>query len=194
VEGYEVSFCRECKNALTSLRKIKIGVEKITSENVWKARKIHEKIKIGVSACPNACSSPQIKDFGVIVFVEPAVDFEKCNSCKACLIACKESAITFKSYPAFNDNCIGCGDCMRVCKNSAIRGKVRFKVLAGGRLGRHPRFAETVATVESADDVLKILEEVISISTELGKRFSYIPNAVDVLRERIEKLALSEAE
>ncbi len=192
MEGFEVEFCRACKNALIPIEDLKYEILKILEDKTWNARRSHERIKIGIAACPNACSSPQIKDFGVIGFIKPSVDPEKCNSCKACLKACKENAINFNSFPAFNENCIGCGDCMRACKTGAIRGESYFKVLAGGRLGRHPRFAEVVAVVKDEKEVLRVFEEVLRISYEKNKRFSYIDNSLEILRERIKSSALSE--
>ncbi|WP_169302219.1 4Fe-4S binding protein [Ferroglobus placidus] len=192
MEGFEVEFCRACRNALSSLEHLKEGIAEILKGKIWKAKKSHEKIKIGISACPNACSSPQIKDFGVIAFIKPQVDLEKCNSCKACFRACRENAIDFNGYPSFHEKCIGCGDCMRACKTGAIKGETYFKVLAGGRLGRHPRFAEIVAIVKDENVVLRIFGEVLRISYERNERFSYIDDSIEILKKRITNLAFSQ--
>ena len=189
VEGFEVVFCKECRNSLASLQKLKDSVQGILKDKVWNAKRSHERIKIGISACPNACSAPQIKDFGAIAFIKPRVNEDACNSCKACLKACKEGAIEFSELPRFNENCVGCGDCVRACKRRAIEGEVLFRVMAGGKLGRHPKFAEVVAIVRSEESVAKILEKVLEISYERGVRFSYVRDGIKMLKEEISTLS-----
>ncbi|AKG91454.1 Nitrite and sulphite reductase 4Fe-4S domain [Geoglobus ahangari] len=183
--GFEIVFCRQCRNALSDLRSIEGDIMAVVSESSYTARMSHERIKAGFSACPNSCSSPQIKDFGVIAFITPELNPELCTSCGRCAEACRENAIDFDEFPVFNERCIGCGDCVRACPSRAISGKVRLRVLAGGRLGRHPRFAEVVAVVSGGEEVLEIFRKVVEISEEQGRRFSHIEGCVEVLRDRL---------
>ncbi len=54
----------------------------------------HQRLKIAISSCPNCCSMPQIRDFGVHVRAKVFVDDDfECNGCGNCLRACKEGAI-----------------------------------------------------------------------------------------------------
>jgi ferredoxin len=54
----------------------------------------HQRLKIAIASCPNCCSMPQIRDFGVHVRATVSVDDDfECNGCGNCLRACKEGAI-----------------------------------------------------------------------------------------------------
>lgn len=183
--GFEIVFCRQCRNALSDLKALKKDIMKAVSESSYTARMSHERIKAGFSACPNSCASPQIKDFGVIAFITPELNPEVCTSCGRCAEACRENGIEFESFPEFTERCIGCGDCMRVCPSNAISGNVRFRVLAGGRLGRHPRFAEEVMVAEKVDEIIKVFRKIVSMSEERNIRFSHIPGCVELLRTRV---------
>lgn len=179
--GFEIDFCRQCRNSLFNLKTFENEIKSIASESSHSAKRSHEKIKAGFSACPNACASPQIKDFGMIAFIIPELIPESCISCGKCYEVCRENAIDFKTHPKFNENCIGCGDCMRVCEQDAIKGEVRFRLLAGGRLGRHPRFAQVFMVTDNPSYIKEAFEKVVEVSERHGKRFSHVEGCVDLL-------------
>ena len=183
--GFEIDFCRQCRNSLFNLKKIEEEILSVASESSHSARRSHERIKAGFSACPNACASPQIKDFGVIAFIIPELDYERCTSCGKCHRACRENAIEFDMYPEFNGNCIGCGDCVRACEQGALTGRVKFRLLAGGKLGRHPRFAQVFMVTDSLNKIIEAFRAVVELSEEHGKRFSYIDGCTDLLSSRM---------
>jgi len=53
----------------------------------------HHKLRVAIAGCPNGCSRPQIADIGLVGFVQPQVDPEKCIACRACEAACPDAAI-----------------------------------------------------------------------------------------------------
>ena len=179
--GFEIDFCRHCRNSLFDLRSLKEEIESIAFISSHSAKRSHERVKAGFSACPNACAAPQIKDFGVIAFIIPHLDPEKCVSCGKCHEACRENAIDFNGYPSFNENCIGCGDCMRACDQNAISGDIEFRIMAGGKLGRHPRFAQTVKISNDPSDIIQAFRRIVEISEKHGKRFSHVDGCADLL-------------
>ncbi|MBE8540046.1 4Fe-4S binding protein [Geoglobus acetivorans] len=185
MDGIEITFCRQCKNALADVKTIEAEMEDLAKKAGWKARKSHERIKAGISACPNACAAPQIKDFGVVAFIIPEVDREICTACGMCVEACRENAIKLEEYPVFSEKCMGCGDCMRACPSGAITGQVKFRVLAGGKLGRHPRFAEEVLITDDVNSIVDVFSRIVKISMENKMRFSHIPGCVELLKERV---------
>lgn len=104
----------------------------------------HLRFSIGIAACPNACSRPQIMDVGFIRTEYPEMVPDRCTGCGACVTACREGCLSLKdSCIAFaSASCVGCGDCRKACPSDAIRAaREGFRVLVGGRLGRHPRLA-----------------------------------------------------
>lgn len=138
----------------------------------------HHQFKIALAGCPNNCSQPQITDFAVIGQAKPVRTQEKCNQCGLCVKACKEQSVSLDAAgPVFNyDLCLNCGDCTRYCSREAITNSpVHYQVLIGGKLGRHPHLALTVAneadwaTVE--DLFIKAIQAYQNMALD-GERFA----------------------
>ena len=133
----------------------------------------HSQFSAVVTGCPNACAQPQIKDFGVIGrarigFAEPL-----CVECGMCEPACKEGAITLvDGKPSIDfSRCIGCGDCVRACQSDALEiAGVVYEVVVGGKLGRHPKLAESLGEFETIDEVVECLRRVTSLLVSEGRK------------------------
>ncbi|MBI2252712.1 MAG: 4Fe-4S binding protein [Armatimonadetes bacterium] len=189
---YEINLCagaRGCPLSLIDVQKIGDDLKEKIENSKWQDNLLerrknkpilrHHKFKIAVSGCPNACSEPQIKDFGVIGNLKPLRTPEICIQCGNCLKACRESSIILKEDgPEFDyQKCLNCGLCIASCPSGTIIGNEPFyKILAGGKLGRHPRLAEEVASLKNQEEIKKTLEEVINffienlhISSRLGE-------------------------
>ncbi len=117
----------------------------------------HHIPKIALAGCPNGCSQPRIKDFGIIGYVKPQINPELCNSCGDCVRVCQEHSVMLDPVPTFQNNtCMLCGDCLRACSAGALQpAETGWQLFLGGRVGRHPRFARLVATVNRDEDVTK---------------------------------------
>jgi dissimilatory sulfite reductase (desulfoviridin) alpha/beta subunit len=77
------------------------------------------KMRIALSGCPNACTSPMLNEIGIIGRVRPLRTPGLCTGCGTCVEYCKERAIIIKrgisvANPA---KCVQCG----VCVGPAIR-------------------------------------------------------------------------
>lgn len=123
----------------------------------------HMTFKMAVAGCPNSCSMPQIKDFGVIARESVAVDPScECTLCRKCLKACREGAITLKEDRTViidQEKCVKCGLCARVCPTGSIKiDKVGYSIVLGGKVGRHPRFAVQLIELATEEQVIKALE------------------------------------
>lgn len=134
----------------------------------------HERFRIAISGCPNCCAQPQIRDFGLFARQEPALDTSLCIGCGACEAACEEDAITVGTGDTGEtsgrdefalgraiismERCVGCGACIRVCPTDALSpARSGWTVLVGGKLGRHPRLAETVAEWTTDEEAAQLL-------------------------------------
>jgi dissimilatory sulfite reductase (desulfoviridin) alpha/beta subunit len=181
--SYEINICATCRRALDKLEGFLDKVEEDITSSGWRRGSLmsHSRLKIAASGCPNACSQVQIKDLGVIAYINPELVGE-CTACGECERVCREGGVEVLEVAVFNEDCIGCGDCVRACPQNAIGGEVMFRVLAGGRLGRHPRFAEVVADVSSLKEALDIIRAGIELSVEENRRLSEIENGVEKLR------------
>ena len=121
----------------------------------------HLRLRVALAACPNACTMPQVRDLGVVATLMPQTIRPECNGCGACERTCRERAIVVQDGRAVfhKGRCVGCGQCIQSCSRQAIdAGPVRLRVLVGGRMGRHPRWAQDLCetAVTSAAKLVKV--------------------------------------
>lgn len=124
----------------------------------------HHQFRIAVAACPNGCSQPHIADFALVATTSVLLDTEGCAGCGTCVAACAEDALCLDDAIRINRNaCLGCAACIRVCPTGALRRSPDgYRVLVGGKLGRHPRLAHEFG-VFSLPKALHVLERVLSV-------------------------------
>ncbi|GAB6086003.1 4Fe-4S binding protein [Alkaliphilus crotonatoxidans] len=148
----------------------------------------HQRFKAALSGCPNCCSQPQIKDIGIIGYARPHINQGHCIGCKKCSKACPEGLIQVKNEPIIDvAQCIDCGRCSRACPTrSIVDGERGFRVIVGGRLGRHPHLARPLAEVQEIEELSHLLNRLVKIYIQCitsGQRFSH-----KIEREGIESI------
>lgn len=175
---YDIITCKEgisgCKNSLIDTKKIAQEIEKILDKlglgghiKLKAKEKIlyHMKFKAAVAGCPNSCSQPQIKDFGVSGQARPIATENTCTECMECVRICKEKGAVkiIDSRPIFDYTlCVLCGDCAKVCPTEAIIiEKTGMRVMANGKLGRHPKLANILAELADEGEVYKLLNNLV---------------------------------
>lgn len=140
-------------------------LKEFLKEQVSGSLKMHHEFRLSVSFCPNACSRPQIVDFGLIGAARPAVSEFQCTMCLACVDECREGAIVLDKGPApmlDDDRCLYCGDCVRVCSASTLKLETEgFRVMVGGKLGRHPQLAHELPGIFGEGDVMEIAGKIM---------------------------------
>jgi len=152
--------------------------------------KFHHEFSVTVADCPNACSQPQIKDIGIIGGVMPRTTDEACSFCEACVETCKEAAIELSGGEAppriDSELCVRCGQCVPVCPTGTIlSGRTGYRILLGGRLGRHPRLAVELPGLYDEAAVLNIVSTCIDLykqKSRNGKRFAHLLTDRDIKR------------
>lgn len=149
--------------------------------------KMHHEFRVSVSFCPNACSRPQIVDLGIIGAVRPAAISSECTFCNLCLDKCREEAIDLPSHgkPLIDyEKCLFCGHCTSVCQPSVLeREKEGFRVMVGGKLGRHPQLAYELPGIFVQEQVLDIAEKVVDFYRRRcagGERLGVLVNRVGI--------------
>lgn len=176
VKGYRVETCfgpTGCPNRAVKSQDLASLIDSILSgkdlrgflkRKVHGPLKLHHEFRVSVSDCPNACSRPQICDIGLIGFAGVKVSEQRCQMCQACLDACKEGAIVLEGAgPVVKEHlCLGCGQCVKACPTDSLTtGALGYRILVGGKLGRHPRLAEELPGVFGEDQVLRIVQRVV---------------------------------
>jgi len=141
--------------------------------------KLHHEFRITMADCPNACSRPQIVDIGLISTSLPKLTDSPCSECGACLTACRENGITLAepgTGPLFDwHRCLACGQCAKECPTGAIaQGLTGYRILLGGKLGRHPQLGRELSGIFSAETTLAIVETCLThfkAENRQGERF-----------------------
>jgi dissimilatory sulfite reductase (desulfoviridin) alpha/beta subunit len=106
---------------------------------------------------------PHISDIGIIGAVVMRVDKTHCTGCGTCAARCKDKAISLDGQAATIDErrCMRCGECLIACSFGATwAAATGFRVLLGGRLGRHPRLGTEVPGLQSGPQVVDIVRRV----------------------------------
>jgi anaerobic sulfite reductase subunit C len=178
VKGYQVETCfgpSGCSNRAIVCESLPIALEKTLSRRKLKdflkkrvegSLKMHHEFRVSVSDCPNACSRPQIVDVGLIGACVPEIAEQACSECGACVETCKENAVMIKDgRPSLDaSRCLTCGQCVRVCPTGALsEGKKGYRILVGGKLGRHPRLGEELPLIYDPDEALRMLDRCLDL-------------------------------
>lgn len=175
-ETWEISSCRgaegDCPFGLTELASLREGVAVAIKNSDWREhlRQMvpgrilpHQKLRVALAACPNACSQPQIRDIGVTVHIRPGPT-DQCTGCGECARACPDDAVEVEGDLARIDRerCVGCGLCVRACPTGAIDSEgVSLRVVAGGKLGRRPALAHEVGRAASTEAAVELVDALL---------------------------------
>ena len=192
IKGYQVETCfggsgcpNPCISSTSLLERIEQRLKHEDILGFLKAHvkgdlKFHHEFRVTIAECPNGCSQPQIKDIGIIGAVVPRVGETECSLCGSCVSVCKEKAMTLPDgheKPVLDlSACVFCGACIKTCPTGTMeQAKQGFRVLLGGRLGRHPRLGRELDGFFSEDQVIDILTACLAFykkHSKNGERFS----------------------
>ena len=150
--------------------------------------RFHHELRVSVADCPNACSQPQIKDIGIIAACRPRVAAEECTACEACREACPEEAVQLVATPPApvidGRRCLACGKCIAACPSGTLTvDRSGYRVLLGGKLGRHPRLAVALSGIHDEEAVLTIVADCIEFykaRSRNGRRLAELLTAEDI--------------
>ncbi|MCQ8894778.1 MAG: 4Fe-4S binding protein [Methanolinea sp.] len=127
-------------------------------------REMPVKIRISISACPNACTSPLLNEIGIVGRIAPVRTPGVCTGCGTCVEYCKEGAISIKKGVSVLDpsRCMQCGTCIRSCPFNLLKSAgEHYLISIGGRRGRHPRVGRELVAVRTPKAVVDIVEFIV---------------------------------
>jgi dissimilatory sulfite reductase (desulfoviridin) alpha/beta subunit len=184
MDYYKIEACRSsqgCPRAVGDTGALQIKLEEILKaanfdeerkSQLGHAPKHHHIFKVCLAGCANCCSQPQIKDFALVAKALPSIDPNNCSLCNRCVKACKEKCLSIieGQLQLNKDKCLGCGDCWRVCPTGAINTtEATWRLLIGGKLGRHPQLAQEIKEVspnEGVDSLKQCIKIILNSSSQ----------------------------
>ena len=142
--------------------------------------KLPHKFKIAVGGCPNNCVKPDINDLGIIGQRIPAVESQKCKSCKKCQVAenCPMKAATLNEKITIDrEICNRCGRCAGKCPFGAVEHpESGYRIYIGGRWGKKvARGIPLSPIITDQEEVLAVVERAICFFRDegvAGERFA----------------------
>lgn len=179
VKGYQVETCfgsGGCPNRAVSddsmAQKLEAmlylkNLKAFLKERVHGPLKMHHELRISISDCPNGCSRPQIVDVGLLGARKPVVSPDSCSQCDSCMEICREAAISFpeaSEAPVIDTaKCLSCGQCIKGCPSEALQeATCGYRILVGGKLGRHPQLGKELDGIYSAHEAIKRVERCVN--------------------------------
>ncbi|MEW6697171.1 MAG: 4Fe-4S dicluster domain-containing protein [Bacillota bacterium] len=194
-ELYQIERCRDCPNAVLDMQAMERACDRFLKEIDYTGKQLarlgqgkpnyHDIFRIAIAGCPNSCSQPQIKDFGLQGQAVPEVG-QGCNRCGLCVAACPDGGILLgEEGPQIDPSlCLNCGKCAGCCATGAITiGKKGYRVSRGGKLGRRPRLAQEVSSLTDEQGALQWLRLTVALLQKEGRP----GERLGTLLERIEK-------
>ena len=140
-----------------------IGLAKKIDHQLF-GKEMPVKMRIALSGCPNACTSPMLNEIGVIGRVRPLRTPGLCTGCGSCVQFCKEKAIVIRNgiSELKEEKCVECGVCVQSCHFDLLKAEHRhYLITVGGRRGRHPKIGRQLLTVETEEQVLFTIQKIV---------------------------------
>ncbi len=191
MNAYKIKICKRengCRNAVYKESEIVDDIVSVfegtnytdfIKGEIKGSIKSHHQFKVTISCCPNSCPMPQIVDLGIVAASTVMVSNERCSNCKLCIATCLEHAIVVDEINGpdiMRDRCVYCAKCADKCPTGTITVKENgFRVMVGGKLGRHARLASELPGIFSKQEALKIVENSVEYFKEhysRAKRFA----------------------
>ncbi|MEW6595294.1 MAG: 4Fe-4S binding protein [Thermodesulfobacteriota bacterium] len=196
VKGYQIESCfggTGCPNRIAIDTDLAAALEQelasrrlkeFLKTRVGGPLKLHHEFRITLADCPNSCSRPQIVDVGLIAARHPGLTDALCSGCGSCAAACREGAIslTLRAETPVIDfaRCLACGQCIAACPTGTLDAAATgYRILIGGKLGRHPQLGQELPGIHSPEATLAIVRQCVDhfmAQTTKGERFGEIIN------------------
>ena len=206
IKGYSLEACfgsSGCHNAVVSSADVVSDLDSLLEKadlltflrsRLGERLKLHHQLRITIADCPNSCSQPQIKDIGIIGQAQIECNPDECTGCGECEAVCEESAIVLKDgFLVGMDEklCVQCGACAHICPTESLSTTgATFRVMVGGKLGRHPQLARELTRDLDGDQVLSLVSVIVDFyksKANSGERLGALINRIgwDEFRESV---------
>jgi len=160
-----------------------VGLAKKIDEQFF-GKELPIKVRIAISSCPNGCESERLNEIGITGIRRPIRDPGLCTGCGTCTHYCREKAIHVEDGIIIlsKEKCMECGFCILPCPFHIIRGaEPQYRITVGGHRGRHPKIGRHLITVDTEEDVIRVVEKIIYWIYRQASTGSLLPEQLDDL-------------
>jgi dissimilatory sulfite reductase (desulfoviridin) alpha/beta subunit len=184
VDLFDIQLCHarnfRCRNQNIEVRELKLELEQklrelklteLIADLIPEGQRImaHDRLRIPVSACPNGCTAPESRDFGVAGVAKPTVTDAICNECFTCVDTCRRRAILIRNGRPEIDvtRCDCCGQCVKLCPDDVLAYEDSgYKIWVGGHIGRIPQYGYVLFKMADKDTLFRSLEVCVELIRE----------------------------
>lgn len=185
IDLFNVEMCHaqyfRCRSQIIDVRDIKRRVDKklrklkvteMVADMLPDDERImaHHRFTVSISGCPNACTAPEVRPFGVHGISRPMiVAGVECTQCWACVDRCRRGAIVIRDGgPKINVHlCDMCENCVKVCPTGKLVSERKgFRILVGGKFGRFHQVGYELYKMANIDELMAAIEASIKTIKE----------------------------
>jgi anaerobic sulfite reductase subunit C len=197
IKGFSLDGCfgsSGCQNAVVASADLLSNLDNLLEKadlltflrsSLGERLKLHHQLRLTIADCPNSCSQPQIKDIGIIGQAQLLCNPQECTGCGECEAVCEESAIVLKDgfLVGIDEKlCVQCGACAQICPTDSLITTIgTYRVLVGGKLGRHPQLARELTRDLDDHQVLKLVSVIVDFfkaNAKSGERLATLINRI----------------
>lgn len=184
IDLFNVEMCHaqyfRCRCQLIEVRQIKNEIEQklrelkvsaMVADSLPDNERImaHHRVTVSVSGCPNGCTGPETRPFGIHGVCPPVITDVTCSECLECVRACRRGAIAIlDGSPVISAaRCDLCGSCARACSTGKLVAESRgYRIMVGGKFGRFHREGTELFREADKETLMKALEATINTIKE----------------------------
>ncbi len=184
IDMFDVELCHaknfRCQNQNIEVRELKKELEQklrelklteLIADLIPEGQRImtHDRMRVSVSACPNGCTAPESKVFGVAGVAKPMLTDTACSECLTCVDTCRRRAILMRNGRPEIDfsRCDWCGQCVKACPDGVLAYENSgYRIFVGGHIGRFPQYAQVLFKMADKETLFRALEASIELIKE----------------------------
>lgn len=168
VNNKKLSYIVNCRGSIcvNGIIDTSALTSKLYEENYSKI--LPNKVKIGISGCPNNCVVSNQYDIGIIATSPIKINEENCKLCSACTRICKKKALEIKDKLILNNElCKDCGKCFKACKFDAISiDNEGLIIYLGGKSGKNQKLGTALNKKFKLEEIPNVVSKILDFYSE----------------------------
>lgn len=184
IDLFNVELCHaqffRCRSQIIEVRELKKEIERklrelkvsqMVADSLPDDERImaHHRVTVSISGCPNGCTGPETRPFGVHGVSRPMITEVTCSECFACVDRCRRGAIAIRDgAPQINTAfCDLCENCVKVCPAGKLVSEVKgYRIMVGGKFGRFHQLGTQLFRIGDKETLMDALEATITTIKE----------------------------